>query len=494
MLPTDHGPDRVFPPATGRTTARRNLLLHLIRLADQQAAAVAAGGIHNDSYGQGAAYLDALQHVAEILDPGTPATELDSADDVTGCLARLKALWTEVVVGEADPATAGQACAYAHKLIARFPAATAYYVNECAHCFDEVEVAFDLLAHASHFITNVQEGVLVGRAHAHALKVLLFQKQSGTARKPASPVVPSIPAAMANPAVVAPSSPARPMILTENYRAALAQLTMMGELFYGPRPTALPLMLRLFPLMVGPTGAGKTFTVKQTAAQLKAAYFKVTRGDWIPRGAKSGRPTVFQILDRLLANERLCLHLDECDKWSLDFSREWSAGLGSDLWNTLDGDFQIRDYLGETKFGDQTPPTVPEVEHKIRTGLWIVGSGTWQQVFAQGNRTASFGFNPAADAEPISVGAIAKSGMISPELLLRFNSDLVFLNYPAKNETLGLLQSTGISALAAELGIAVAASDVDWGQGGMRALETLATRFTLEKYRRSKSTKPETSS
>lgn len=494
MLPTDHGPDRVFPPATGRTTARRNLLLHLIRLADQQASAVAAGGIHNDSYGQGAAYLSALQHVAEILDPGTPTTELDSPDAVTGCLARLKALWTEVVVGEADPATAGQACAYAHKLIARFPAATAYYVNECAHCFDEAQVAVDLLAHASRFITNMQEGAMVGRAHAHALRVLLLRMNSGTANKSAAPAVPSISTVSPKPTAAAPLPPIRPMILTENHRAALGQLTMMGELFYDPRPNSLPLALRLFPLLVGPTGAGKTFLVKRTAAQLKAAYFKVTRGDWIPRGARSGRPTAFQILDRLLASERLCLHLDECDKWSLDFSREWSAGLGSDLWNTLDGDFQVRDYLGETKFGDQTPPTVQEVEHKIRNGLWIVGSGTWQQVFAQGNRTASFGFNPGAEAEPISAAAIAKSGMISPELLLRFNSDLVFLNYPAKSETLGLLRSTGISALAAELGIAVAASDVDWAQGGMRALETLATRLTLEKYRRSKSAKPEASS
>lgn len=493
MLPTDHGPDRVFPPATGRTTARRNLLLHLIRLANQQGPVEASGFIVNDSYGQGTVYLSALQHIAEILDPSTPASPLDSPDAVTGFLAQLKALWTEVVVGEADPATAGEACAYAHKLIARFPAATAYYVNECAHYLDEAQVAVDLLAHASRFITNMQEGALVGRAHVYALRVLLAQMNSGTARKSAAPAVPTIPAVSPMPCAVVPLPPARPIILTENHRVALEQLAMMGELFYGPRASALPLTLRLFPLLVGPTGAGKTFLVKRTAAQLKATYFKVTRGDWIPRGARSGRPTAFQILDRLLASERLCLHLDECDKWDLDFSREWSAGLGSDLWNTLDGDFQVRDYLGETKFGDQPPPTVPEVEHKIRTGLWIVGSGTWQRVFAQGNRTISFGVNPGADAAPISAGAIAKSGMISPELLLRFNSDLVFLNYPAKSETLGLLRSTGISALADELGSTVAASDVDWGQGGMRALETLATRLTLEKYRRTKSAKSESS-
>ena len=39
------------------------------------------------------------------------------------------------------------------------------------------------------------------------------------------------------------------------------------------------------------------------------------------------------------------------------------------------------------------------------------------------------------------------------------------IRYPARIETLGLLQSTGIAALADELGIVVADSDVDRGKG-----------------------------
>ncbi|MEN9404229.1 MAG: hypothetical protein RL091_2932 [Verrucomicrobiota bacterium] len=71
----------------------------------------------------------------------------------------------------------------------------------------------------------------------------------------------------------------------------------------------------------------------------------------------------------------------------------------------------------------------------------------------------------------------------------RFNSDLVFLNFPSQSETADLLRETGITALADELGIRVTLDDVVWAKGGMRVLEALATRLTLEKYRHGKAAK-----
>lgn len=492
MQQSDFGPDRIFPPATGLISARRNLLSHLLRLADVRLASGPTSGGAEDPFGQGDAYLDALQHIAELLDPSFRPSVLTTADSMRAALKRLDAIWTEIVIAEADPLSAQKACDYAHKLLSRFPMATACYVNECANSFAQPQIALDLLAHASRFIGTTEDGVRIGRAQSHVVRVILQRRNTGASMAPEPQAEVCAPEPVKS--VVAAASATPPaLVLANGHRAALNRLVEMAEIFYNRSATGMRIALRLFPLVVAPTGAGKSFLIKQAAAILKADYFKITRGDWCPRGTKVGRPTTFLILDRLLTNDRVCLHLDECDKWSLDFTKEWSAGIGSDLWNTLDGHFPIQDYLRETKFGDTPAPAIHEVEEKIRTRLWIVGSGTWQDEFIRGNKAASLGFTPAPIASQVTADTIRRAGAISPELLLRFNSDLIFLNYPSPEETPGLLRSSGITAMADELGITLTASDVDWQRGGMRVLETLATRLTIEKYRRARSSRDNSS-
>ena len=479
----------MFPLATGMTTARRNLISHLVFLARSRSTAAAGADPATNPYGVGHAFLDALHHIEEILDPGIPAIEFGPAEAVERCLVRLQGLWAEIVIGETDPVRAGAACDYAQKLLARFPRPMARYVNECVAIWPKPEVGLDLLAQASHFINTMEEGVAVGLAQTHVMRVLLARKQCGnvTLHAPVGEQMDLVPAVPPSKPV---SSPTRGgMIPTKNHVAACERVVEMGELFFDKLPGGTRLSLRLFPLVVGPTGAGKSMLVKTAATRLGADYYRITRGDWMPRGSKNGRPTVFLILDRLLASRRLVLAVDEIDKMDLDFSKEFSAAVGTELWNTLDGYFPVVDYLAETKFGNDPVPTVAEIERRVRTGLFIVGSGTWQHVFARGAKSAGLGFNAGTGTGQVTMEAIEKHGSISPELLLRFNSDLVFLNYPSQGETADLLRETGITALADELGISVSADDVVWTKGGMRVLETLATRLTLEKHRRGKAAK-----
>lgn len=139
-----------------------------------------------------------------------------------------------------------------------------------------------------------------------------------------------------------------------------------------------------------------------------------------------GRPTVWQILDQLRRHERLCLHLDELDKFNDLQQSGWSAAIASDLWNFLDGRLNLIAYLKRLETDGQ--PLVPEtwLEQRLRRSLWIVGSGTWQEVF-RGRSAAVLGFQRSA---PPAVDAvdIAHAEHISPELLHRFNSDLLILD------------------------------------------------------------------
>ena len=130
------------------------------------------------------------------------------------------------------------------------------------------------------------------------------------------------------------------MIETKSHRAALDTILATGSLFFSCKRALPKIKLRLFPLLIGPTGAGKSFLVETAARQLQARYFRITRGDWIPSGSKGPRSTVFRILDEVASFDRVVLHVDELDKFTNLFEREWSASIASDLWNILDGKFQ----------------------------------------------------------------------------------------------------------------------------------------------------------
>ena len=279
------------------------------------------------------------------------------------------------------------------------------------------------------------------------------------------------------------------MIETNSHRAARDTLLAMGNLFFSGKHTLPKIRLRLNGLIVGPTGAGKSFLAESVARQLGAKYFRVTRGDWLPTGCRDKRSTAFQVLDQVLSYNRVVLHLDELDKFS-NLQGEWSASIGADLWNILDKKFQITEYLRETTFKEGEKITEQDVARRVRLGLWILGSGTWQDVFANSRGRPSIGFGCGrAEASDVGFAEIVRSNEISPELLLRF-SEPVFLHYPTEEETSQLLDSTGISALASQVGATISAEQLDWNLGGIRVLENLATRLVIELYKSKQPTGP----
>lgn len=273
------------------------------------------------------------------------------------------------------------------------------------------------------------------------------------------------------------------MILTESQTAAIATLFSMGRLFFSKERVLPRLSIRPFPLLVGPTGVGKSHLVERAAFRLGANFMRLTRGDWLVTGSKAERSTMFQVLDRLVASERLALVIDELDKFGQSLGHgDWGASIASDLWNLLDLRFNTALYLSETTFAAGSALTEADLKRKIRESLWIAGAGTWQDVFEQNRPQSRIGFNTTVRG--VDRDAISASRQINPELLHRFSGDLIFLSYPSLEETEALLVSSGIDALAHKLGIRVSAGDVDWNAGGMRALETLATRLSLLHFER----------
>lgn len=265
---------------------------------------------------------------------------------------------------------------------------------------------------------------------------------------------------------------------TRSHARAFATLTALASIYFqGDHP--LPaLELQLFPLLVGPTGAGKSHLVATAATSVGAKYLRLTRGDWLVLGTDQGRPTVWQVLDQLQVHDRLCLHLDELDKFTDLQQTGWSAAIASDLWNLLDRRLNLTAYLRQLGAAVLDAPSESALAHRLRRSLWIVGSGTWQELFRRSQPGATLGFNRTSP--PVDPSALSRAQFISPELLSRFNADLLFLDYPDPEETRQLLESTGLAPLARQLGTPLDPNTIDWSQGGLRQLETLATRLCLE--------------
>jgi hypothetical protein len=277
-------------------------------------------------------------------------------------------------------------------------------------------------------------------------------------------------------------------MFTRDQAAAFQRLKLLGEVYFqGPINRGLLIAPRLCPLIAGPTGAGKTMLVKKVADALGAKIFRITHGDWMPRGVRSetGTATTFHILKCLQENPRVVLHIDELDKCSEDFQGTWARSVASDLWNVLDREFPIDEYLASSAKSNSQLLT-EGLSESVQRRLWIVGSGTWQSVFNKMS-APTVGFKADRETTAATDGEltdmIVRERMIPDELLARFASDLVFLRYPnSRIEKQALVDGLGLTALAKKLGETLDVTHLDFDRKGLRILETLATRLILKAH------------
>ncbi len=390
------------------------------------------------------------------------------------------------------PALRRRVQSFLEEALTAWPAVFAHY------CLAEAAVAADLprlqipLGRAARFATTADELHAIARAQAQVTQLMRERLHVTPSRPPPTAANAATAGAAVMPPVAEPA--ARPIHFTRRQRGIFEHCCALGELFYRHRQKSPgPVEPRLFPLLCAPTGAGKTRLVALVAARLGAHCLRVQRGDLAPQGAAKMRATTFAILDALVLHERLLLHLDELDKFTTGHaaptpSTEWGAGIFSDLWSLLDGVLPCVNYLASEDRVRPPGVTVTEawLQQRVRTGLFIVGSGTWQSVFAAAQRpTLGFGGTNAATRVEVRAEDIVAAGLISVELLARFSSDIMIMNYAEPDEVQTLLEATGILALARSCTYTITAEDLDFRRGGFRVIETLYSRLLLLQHRQS---------
>lgn len=274
-------------------------------------------------------------------------------------------------------------------------------------------------------------------------------------------------------------------LFTKNQEKVYEDLTLLCDLFFDRQYDGI-IKPRLDPLIAGPTGAGKSHLIRELSGYADAHYYPTTYGNWMPLGTRSdtGGPTMFNLLDAIFSNHRVLLHLDELDKFREDYSQTWSRSIANDVWNVLDRNFPVNDWITSRNKTELDPERMKSI---IQERLWIVGSGTWQIIFEKQTRgQLGFGSTDSWDA-PLSLSetrdTIRKAQLIPPELLSRFNVDIHLLNYPSSDEKQKLLEDTGILFLGRSLGKTITPDMLDFQKGGMREIESLMTHLLLERKR-----------
>lgn len=199
--------------------------------------------------------------------------------------------------------------------------------------------------------------------------------------------------------------------LTASQAEAYAQLKGLAQIFFSQQNhEKSPVSLRLNPLIVGPSGVGKNHLVSLLGEELKIPVLRFTVGDWIVLGSRMGQ-TSFEVIQRSLdQHERLIIYFDELDKYRAQ-DNSWTLSQTTEIFSVLD--------RAVSHGGSSSNPWTGVHSRKLRDNVFLIGAGTWQDVWKhQIGRRMGFG-NTETQHDEIA-HQIRRSGLIPEELLNRF--------------------------------------------------------------------------
>ncbi len=203
----------------------------------------------------------------------------------------------------------------------------------------------------------------------------------------------------------------RNLVLTNSQTAAMQTL----EDFYqikklNIRPGGI--WTRPIPLIIGPSGVGKTTLCKAFANKRSLPFISLESGSWIVTGGKGGKSTLEVINEFIDLEGKGVLMIDELDKFSAE--TDWCKNIQQEVYALLDCRTQV------------FPGWSRENQKRFQNNFMIIGAGTWQTLH---QKKITVGFGSTQETTPIK-----KQNSIPEELLNRFNSSWIHLDPPTQCE------------------------------------------------------------
>lgn len=282
---------------------------------------------------------------------------------------------------------------------------------------------------------------------------------------------------------------AQQLQLTEDQFHVLRRIHGLAELYFYGAAKHCAIQPRLWPLIVGPTGAGKSHLCRRLARLNNAGYLRLTYGDWVVQGARSPS-SLFQVLDHCVRRPRTVLHLDELDKLPAESSQDWTRAVTNEIWAVLDGELPIDRFCTDTEVRARFSPEALQRlrDGKVHERLFIVGSGTWQELFEQQRPGNVMGFGRTGRSDPQNearaVERITATKGPMAELLARFDGAVQLIRPPTIAEALAILERAGARAYARSIHFDdVQALRLLLPRQGYRAMQSVVTELLLRGWR-----------
>lgn len=173
------------------------------------------------------------------------------------------------------------------------------------------------------------------------------------------------------------------------------------------------------PLIVGPSGAGKTAVASVVGEELNLPVVDVNSGTWQLQGSKAEVSTSDQIRNAARDHRKgFILFIDEVEKFT---------GRDHSWWNSVNQEvFALIDHR-LTSFSTWND----DDRERFRKSAFVFAAGTWQHLFRRQSRSLGFSGSSATSRPAASD---FEDGCIPEELLFRFHPNLLFLDPPSADE------------------------------------------------------------
>lgn len=256
--------------------------------------------------------------------------------------------------------------------------------------------------------------------------------------------------------------------LTASQQAAFREICALSEIYFDGGIERAGVELRIAPLVIGPSGVGKTHVVTAAGRAMGLPVIRLTVGDWIIQAARQP-PCALEILQRNLDQHgRMILFIDELDKLTrMHGGGDYSLHQHVEIYAALDRSISFPGASGK--------PWTEEHAGKLRRNVMIVGGGTWHDLWlAGGRRPMGFGHVETVDHDIAS--RIRRARIIPEELLNRFSDRWLLLHPYTVEDFQAIAQRIGLAPEDFDPAAAVASG------GNFRAVQNALTTRALKRH------------